>query len=318
MTYTATGTAGNDTLNQSTDAGPGSIVGLGGNDSILAGSGPVTVDGGSGQDTVLLQTGNTGMVSGGTENDSIFSLDHIGAMVLFGNQGGDTILAFHSTSPLTILGGNDSADGNDCIGGGSGADIIFGHGGDDQLAAGDGNDTYVAGVGNDFLYDASGVSESNLAFGNEGNDTFILFGSNTVFAGQGNDFGLCQQCPRQFAVLHERGQRHRRWRDQHLRHDGHGRQRLRRRQRLRSGAAAAPTSSSVTVATIGSPPVMGMIPMSAASVTIFSTMQAAATWSSAMKATTASTCSSATAPCSPVRATIRPSATMSPAIRCTS
>ena len=32
MAYTATGTGGNDTLNQSGDTGPGTIVGLAGND----------------------------------------------------------------------------------------------------------------------------------------------------------------------------------------------------------------------------------------------------------------------------------------------
>jgi Ca2+-binding RTX toxin-like protein len=183
MAYSATGTAGNDTLNQSTDAGPGSIVGLAGDDSILTGSGAVTVDGGSGEDTVLPQTGNTGMVSGGTENDSIWDTDtDIGSMILFGNQGGDTISVLYTTSAQTILGGNDSADGNDSLRSGSGADIIFGHGGDDHLAAGGGNDTYVAGIGNDFLYDAI---DSNLAFGNEGNDTISIFlGNNTVFAGR--------------------------------------------------------------------------------------------------------------------------------------
>ena len=32
MAYSATGTAGNDTLNQSGDSGPGTIVGLAGDD----------------------------------------------------------------------------------------------------------------------------------------------------------------------------------------------------------------------------------------------------------------------------------------------
>jgi hypothetical protein len=39
MAYSATGTAGNDTLNQSGDSGPGTIVGLAGDDTILTGSG---------------------------------------------------------------------------------------------------------------------------------------------------------------------------------------------------------------------------------------------------------------------------------------
>ena len=44
MAYTVTGTAGNDTLNQAGDTGPGTIVGLAGNDRISTGSGAVTVD----------------------------------------------------------------------------------------------------------------------------------------------------------------------------------------------------------------------------------------------------------------------------------
>jgi Ca2+-binding RTX toxin-like protein len=58
MAYNATGSAGNDTLNQSTDAGPGTIVGLAGDDTISTGTGPGTVTGDN--DSVLLQAGNTG------------------------------------------------------------------------------------------------------------------------------------------------------------------------------------------------------------------------------------------------------------------
>ena len=43
MAYRATGTAGNDTLNQSSDTGPGTIAGLAGNDCIFAGSGLVSI-----------------------------------------------------------------------------------------------------------------------------------------------------------------------------------------------------------------------------------------------------------------------------------
>ena len=124
MAYTATGTGGNDTLNQSGDTGPGTIVGLAGNDCILTGTGLVTVDGGSGEDTTILQAGNTGTVTSGTENDSIWTGGNVGSMVLFGNEGGDTINVVASTNPQTILGGNDFNDGADCIIGGTANDII--------------------------------------------------------------------------------------------------------------------------------------------------------------------------------------------------
>src|SRR5215207_8156008 len=124
MAYSVTGTAGNDTLNQAADSGPGTIVGLGGNDEIHSGTGAVTVDGGSGEDIVLLQAGNTGQVTAGTENDSIWDQNqNIGSMILFGNEGADTVNVNNSTNAQTILGGNDSADANDCILGGSGADL---------------------------------------------------------------------------------------------------------------------------------------------------------------------------------------------------
>jgi hypothetical protein len=41
MTYAITGTTGNDTSNQATDAGPGTIVGLAGNDCLFARSGTI-------------------------------------------------------------------------------------------------------------------------------------------------------------------------------------------------------------------------------------------------------------------------------------
>jgi Ca2+-binding RTX toxin-like protein len=66
MAYNVSGSAGNDTLNQSTDTGPGTIIGLAGNDCMLTGTGLATVDGGSGDDIVVLQAGNTGTVTSGT------------------------------------------------------------------------------------------------------------------------------------------------------------------------------------------------------------------------------------------------------------
>ncbi len=187
MAYTVTGTAGNDTLNQTADSGPGTIVGLAGNDEIRTGTGAATVDGGSGEDTVVLQAGNTGQVTLGTENDSIFSATDFGSMLLFGNEGADTIDAANSSSAQTILGGNDSADANDCISGGSGADLIFGNGGADTLHGRFGNDTLIGGFGANSLYDNVGGG-NDLVFANEGNDTIDIWsGNDTLFAGQGND-----------------------------------------------------------------------------------------------------------------------------------
>jgi Ca2+-binding RTX toxin-like protein len=63
MAYNVTGAAGNDTLNQSVNGGPGTIVGLAGSDCILTGSGLTTVAGDSGEDTIVLQTSNIGTIT---------------------------------------------------------------------------------------------------------------------------------------------------------------------------------------------------------------------------------------------------------------
>ncbi len=187
MPYNRTGTNGNDTLNQAGDAGPGTVVGLGGDDCIFAGSGLVTVSGDSGNDTVVLQTGNTGTVDGGTQNDSIFTAVAVGSMVLFGGDGLDTINMSAATTRQTILGGNDASDNADSILAGTGDDLVFGNGGNDTLDRKGGNDTLIGGVGNDSIW-APGGTFADLVFGNEGNDTAVADnGNDTVFGGLGND-----------------------------------------------------------------------------------------------------------------------------------
>ena len=108
MSYNVTGTAGSDVLNQSADAGPGTIVGLSGDDCIFTGGGLATVTGGSGNDTIVLQAGDTGAVDGGSENDRIIdNSTNIGSMQLFGGDGADTVVASSSSAPQTIVGGSD-------------------------------------------------------------------------------------------------------------------------------------------------------------------------------------------------------------------
>ena len=192
MAYNATGTAGNDTLNQGTDAGPGTIVGLAGDDCIFQGTGLATITGDSGNDIVVTQAGNTGTVDGGTENDSIFAAGNSGSMVLFLNAGADTVNFSASTAAQTIVGGTDSSDGADCILGSNGPDLMFGNGGNDILdvsvtAVVIDNNTAIGGFGDDSIV-RNTTGGTDLAFGNEGNDTIYLSGgSDTDFGGQGND-----------------------------------------------------------------------------------------------------------------------------------
>jgi Ca2+-binding RTX toxin-like protein len=184
MAYQVTGTAGNDVLNQAGDNGPGTIVGLAGDDCIFTGTGLATVTGDSGNDTVVLQAGNTGTVNGGTENDSVFG--NPGSMVTFGGDGAD-VVSLGGSSAQTVVGGNDSNDGVDIVTTGNGNDMLFGNGGADFLNAGNGSDTYVGGAGNDNIGEV--IGSSDLAFGNEGNDTINTYdGSDTAFGGLGNDY----------------------------------------------------------------------------------------------------------------------------------
>ena len=113
MEYSVTGTAGTDVLNPGTETGPGTVVGRAGDDCIFSGTGVATVTGDSGNDTVVLQTGNTGTVNGGTENDSLGSGFNVGSLLILGGDGADLIGTPTSTSAQTIVGGNDSNDGND-------------------------------------------------------------------------------------------------------------------------------------------------------------------------------------------------------------
>jgi Ca2+-binding RTX toxin-like protein len=112
MACMATGTTGNDTLNQAGETGPGSIVGLAGDDCIFTGTGLTIVTGDAVNDTLVVQAGNTGTVNAGTDSDSVFGSS--GSMSFFLGDGADS-LSVSSSLPLTIVGRNDSSDGADSI-----------------------------------------------------------------------------------------------------------------------------------------------------------------------------------------------------------
>ena len=88
---------------------------------------------------------------------------------------------------MTIVGGNDSADGNDSLTGSAGGDIIFGNGGADSIVGNGGPDTIIGGFNADTI--VAGTA-ADFIFGNEANDTINTgggAGADTVFAGQGDD-----------------------------------------------------------------------------------------------------------------------------------
>jgi Ca2+-binding RTX toxin-like protein len=178
------GNGGNDT-----------IVGGGGNNTLVAGFGNDSVFandtsndfifGNEGDDTIDVRPGN-GLLFAGQGNDSVFVPSGQGQFFL--NEGNDTFNALLSnTSALTVVGGNDAADGNDFILTGLAADVVLGNGGADTIFGGSGNNVLVGGFGADCV---AGGNDSDLLFGNQDNDTIFLGngeGSDTVFAGQGGD-----------------------------------------------------------------------------------------------------------------------------------
>jgi Ca2+-binding RTX toxin-like protein len=84
-----------------------------------------------------------------------------------------------------VVGGNDSADAGDNIAMSAGLSaLIFGNGGGDTIAVSAPALTVIGGQGGDNIA-ASDIT--GLFFANEGNDTVVADGANTVFGGVGND-----------------------------------------------------------------------------------------------------------------------------------
>jgi Ca2+-binding RTX toxin-like protein len=104
--------------------------------------------------------------------------------VLFTGAGNDTANAGS---------GNDQAfgeGGNDVLGGGAGQDLLFGGEGHDTLNGGAGQDQLQGGSGDDSLDGGVGDGATDLAFGGEGNDSFIWApgdGSDQFQGGSGVD-----------------------------------------------------------------------------------------------------------------------------------
>ncbi|MFU7559501.1 calcium-binding protein [Stieleria sp. JC731] len=140
------------------------ISGLGGDDNIRVNGtlnvGAVVIDGGEGDDTI----------EGSDAKDIIYGGG--GADYLFGREGDDV-----------IYGG----EGDDQIFGGSGDDAIYGDGGNDTIDGGIGFDVIYGGTDDDTVYAGTGL-DGGLIDGESGDDR--LFGSegiDHIYGGDGND-----------------------------------------------------------------------------------------------------------------------------------
>jgi hypothetical protein len=129
---------------------------LAGNDSVSIGAGApaVSVLGGGGNDTILAVNSANNTLSGGAGNDSLGG-NGSGNNLLLGGAGHDTIVC--GTGNNTLNGGLNY----DSLVGGSGSDLLIGGPGTDVLSAGSGNNTLNGGKGNDTLLGGIGADLLN-------------------------------------------------------------------------------------------------------------------------------------------------------------
>ena len=145
--------SGNDTIIASASSADVSLAGSEGNNSIIGGSGDDTITAGAGNDIIIGGAGND-VISAGAGNNSIIGQG--GADSIIAGSGNDTITASASSAGVLIAGG----DGNNSIIGGSG---------DDTITAGVGNDIIIGGAGNDVI--SAGYGTNSIDGGNGTADT---------------------------------------------------------------------------------------------------------------------------------------------------
>ncbi len=151
-------------------------------------AGPVTLDGGLGNDS-LTGTAVNDVLVGGDGNDSL--VGNAGLDTLTGNFGNDVLKGGLDNDNLSGGLGNDTlngGDGNDTLDGGDGNDGLSGFLGDDLLMGGIGTDSMVGGAGNDTLF---GGGDKDSMIGGQGIDSVNgEDGIDTVTAGAGNNAPL--------------------------------------------------------------------------------------------------------------------------------
>ncbi len=147
--------------------GGGNLLGLGGNDTLIAGDAIGFIDGGTGDDTIYAGSSYAQTANGGAGNDTIYANGWAS-----GGDGNDTIVianGYYSGFYVSGDGGSDSITGNlkdDLLIGGNGSDTLTGGGGNDTFlfASGDGRDVitdFAAGdvVRLDDYYSAQSITQ---------------------------------------------------------------------------------------------------------------------------------------------------------------
>ena len=183
------------------DAGPVTLLGQSGTDTLRGSTSDDFLSGGSGFDQVdqVLDADqeltNSQLTGHGTDQ-----LEGIETALLTGGPGHNTISASSFTNgPVTLIGaaGDDTltgGSGDDQISGDEGDDVFNGRGGDDLINGGDGNDVFSGGSGGDTLNgDAgddtiAGQGGRDSISGSSGDDELHGEGSpDTIVGGEGDD-----------------------------------------------------------------------------------------------------------------------------------
>ncbi len=209
-------------LAQLQDAFGDTIVGLGGNDFIVAGNGIDVINGGDGNDFIdgrfgadMMDGGNgidtmdvsffagsyvwdmsTGITNFSAAGEFAFNFENArtgaGADRITGNAADNSISLGAGNDFATGADGNDQVFGglgNDNLFGGNGSDSLFGDAGLDSLNGGLGNDLLVGGLGRDVMTGGGGFDRFDLNSVGESlpgffsRDVITDFAGNGIFAG---------------------------------------------------------------------------------------------------------------------------------------
>ena len=170
------------------------VLGMGGNDTIIGGTYTARIDGGDGNDVLDGRGGeHLSEIDGGDGNDTIYTNPDSGFTYVYAGAGDDTIYANWETH---------GGDGNDTIvvtgygyavpvTGDAGDDTITGTSNDDRLIGNSGSDTLDGGAGNDWLISADGdpdIPTNSPADVDPGHDVLIGGdGTDWLSAGYGDD-----------------------------------------------------------------------------------------------------------------------------------
>lgn len=167
---------------------PTTLMGNGGSDLLIGGSGDDAIYGGSGKDRIVGGVGND-LISGGSSRDQVAGGD--GTDTILGGAGDDAIDSGAGNDSVIGGLGDDYVDagaGNDSVNGGADYDSIMGGSGDDDLSGGKGDDDIDGQTGVDSS--TGGAGDDAFAYNDNADDQLVdkTDGSDRVYSPVTMDF----------------------------------------------------------------------------------------------------------------------------------